>query len=64
MLVSPKRNCGVGGLSQRQRQDQTQMVLRRSGFGLKGSASPPNVTSNGVAVLIASLPRFHIFKYR
>ena len=30
MFVSPKRNCGVGGLSQRQ--DPTRMVLRRSGI--------------------------------
>ena len=30
MLVSPTQNCGVGGLSQRQ--DPTQMVLRRSGI--------------------------------
>ena len=30
MLVSPMRNCGVGGLSQRQ--DPTQMFLRRSGI--------------------------------
>ena len=30
MLVSPTRNCGVGDLSQRQ--DPTQMVLRRSGI--------------------------------
>ena len=29
MLVSPTRNCDVGGLSQHL--DQTQMVLRRSG---------------------------------
>ena len=34
MLVSPRRNCGVGGLSQRQ--DPTQTVLRRSEIiGLK-----------------------------
>ena len=30
MLVSPKRNSGVGGLTQRQ--DPTQMFLRRSGI--------------------------------
>ena len=30
MLVSPTKNCGVGGLSQRQ--DPTQMVLRCSGI--------------------------------
>ena len=30
MLVSPTRNCGVGGLSQRK--DPRQMVLRRSGI--------------------------------
>ena len=33
MLVYPTRNCGVGGLSQRQ--DPTQMVLRRSRYRLK-----------------------------
>ena len=30
MFVSPIRNCGVGGLSQRK--DLTRMVLRRSGI--------------------------------
>ena len=30
MLVSPTRNCGVGGLSQRE--DPTQMVLHHSGI--------------------------------
>ena len=30
MLVFPMRNCGVGGVCQRQ--DPTQMVLRRSGI--------------------------------
>ena len=30
MLVSPTQSCGVGGLSQRQ--DPTQMFLRRSGI--------------------------------
>ena len=30
MLVPPTRNCGVGGLSQRE--DPTRMVLRRSGI--------------------------------
>ena len=30
MLVSPTRNCGIGGL--RECKDPTQMVLRRSGI--------------------------------
>ena len=30
MLVYPMQNCGVGGLSQRE--DQTRMVLHRSGI--------------------------------
>ena len=30
MLLSQTRNCGIGGISQRQ--DPTQMVLRRSGI--------------------------------
>ena len=34
MLVSPTQNSGVGGLSQRQ--DPTQMVLRRSGIKALG----------------------------